>query len=249
MATLWIDATDMKKWKGPKSGISRVLACVTHELLSLDGVASKLCVFDESTATFRPFEAAEALYPEPPPSGATDGGIRRRLTTRIKTVVSSFDRKLPHEIKNPLRLIESDAYHLLVDSGRLALSVGRWLLPRRESPASASSAGAPYGVVRFSDDDVLLALSSTWEYRDYTEVVAKLKDRSALKFVHLPHSIEVPSLLPGRLWGRVSALGRRRSSHRRSPLGNLGELQEGPRASFKADRGPLSSYRCDPSRR
>jgi glycosyltransferase involved in cell wall biosynthesis len=190
MGTLWIDATDLKKWKGPKTGIPRVVDCLVREILKLHDAGGKPCVFDETAATFRPFEAADTLYPDPSPSRVSDGRLHRRL----EPLVSAVRDKIPQDLWNPLRVVGSDAYHLLVDSSRLISSVGRWLLHRDDSPR-VPPADELEGVIRFSHDDVLLALGSTWGCRDYPDAVANLKQQSAFKVAHLVHDL-IPAKFP-----------------------------------------------------
>lgn len=181
MGTLWIDVTDLKRWKGPRTGIPRVVSHISTHLLT--DARAKPCVFDEKAGVFRPVEAADALFPGAyvaPAPAAPQGSAVIRGGGRLK-------RLLPAELRDPLRDLIFAAYRTLR---------GLWAcLKAFPQKIHAKSEGQPTDALGFQKGDVLLALGSTWGSRGYGEAVWRLKRAQGFRVAHFIHDL-IPVRFP-----------------------------------------------------
>lgn len=180
MGTLWIDVTDLKRWKGPRTGIPRVVSQISTHLLT--DARAKPCIFDETAGVFRPLEAAEILFPDVPaaPAPAPGGSAVVRGGGRLKAL-------FPAELRDPLRDLIFAAYRTL--RGLFAF------LKAFPHKMFAKSAGRPTDTLSFQKGDVLLALGSTWGSRGYGEAVWRLKQAQGFRVAHFIHDL-IPVRFP-----------------------------------------------------
>lgn len=199
---LWIDMTDLSKWRGNMTGVQRtVYEIATRYHDSTDEVA--YFIYDDTTKDFYQidFDTILTTINTPPnASGHKKPTVAKKVAHKILRVPTDYYRNLPDEAKDK---IPESVLELSKLSAKGAEKIARTILhqvrisrARRESKRLRDAAvGHDRQSRLFSGDDIVLVLGASWDSKTKIFDIARLRHEIGFKYVQLIHDV-IPSFNP-----------------------------------------------------
>lgn len=201
MSKLWIDMTDLSKWKGNMTGVQRVIYEIAVRYHTSAEEVGYFVYDDKDRACYEiPFAAIDAIISAPVTADEYQAPSRAKRVAKgtVELLKTQYDR-LSDDTKDKIPPSVMVGGKLLLKGGekiaRTTLHHIRELRSRQMSRAVRSSMDEGGKEIPVQKGDTIFVIGASWDSKTKIFDLARLKSAYGLKFVQVIHDV-IPAFNP-----------------------------------------------------